>query len=616
MSDVSVAFTGNASSVIKAYEKQIEKQADAIAKLKAMKEASKDVGNEVERSLGRKARRIIEDLQTPLEKYLAKHKEIKQMARSGLLDAEQYRRATVQAKAYFHTQVENSKKAVQQNRLAGDEVKRLSGKYEEAERKAREVAASNNAAFGPKMLSDLRGIAGAMGLGTGIAGALDLIISKSKTALEVAKEAFEVTRNFASTEELTTLNLASLSPSEQDDFLKEITAMSERLDISELSLHKRFQTAVSSREGASLEDTLKTVEASYGYSRKDDEAGQAATSFGLGMVNRGWSPEEGMGLLQMTGKVSKIEDPRLLSQYVAPALMRGLQAGFSEQEASGLFGAISTGLVDRTGERTKTAINSLLDSVSTYKLKGDEEVPGATTEDKLRWLIANKKKGSEFVEKASLGESRSMFREFFKSGTPYQNFERNVTELPSQEKLGEFFRTSSEMRYNTKPQRVARVGDRLDTRMENLLKSQDENRQKAAKYYEEFDKWADMTGTTSVGKQVYKTKLWMQGGDLEDTIGAYENLRQGLGSKMYGVGASRNTDGSWNKGWLGSSLDATERADAQKTMVGLDKTIAEMKRLGDLMEKNNRLLEQQGEFQQQTAANTTRSPVLDNNDHD
>ena len=634
----------------------IEKQTSQILELRKMQAATQDVGKEIERSLGRKARKVLEDLKTPFDKYVDKRKQLQQLEKAGLINTKQYYAALKQAKDHYAPMTEAAKRAAEENKRAAEEVKRLGDKarsiYEVAKTsqqkyndeievlvkaykkgkltldqynqavdhtatKYKKAGESGDHAFGRGMLGYVNQMTAALGIGGGLAGAVALVAEQWKNAEKNMVSAFEMQRKFASEEELTGINLGNVAPSEREALTKGIDSLSNDIDVSKLSIHRRLRSALSRRSGdMTVDDVMNAVRSSYQFARYDDEGGSGAAGFASTMMQRGYTSDQAVGLFSAGITQANIDNPRQFAEYFSKSMVRSGQAKLGDNNAVALFGATSTALGDTTGAETSTALGSLYTAVDKYKLPGGKTIPGKNTAERLNWLIQNPQAGAKFADTAPLGQAAPTFKELIAGGKTQKDFMTYAKAIPEKDQLDEYLTKYAKERSNTKAMKSARTGDFLDQRNRGMLEAVPGSLSDLAKYREQFPEIAERSGMIGLDIKARQTWAWMKGNDSDDTADMYRAVRQNFADKAFGYGSQMRPDGTWTKGYGEAARTPLERQQAAGELKEVTKIIEKLDKLGDAIEESNRILERQENLQEQQVTNSTRNPVLDHNDHD
>ena len=671
MGNVTIPFVGDASQIIREYEKLIEKQSQQIIGLQDMKAASKESGKELQQ-LANQAKRLYEQAQTPQQRHREQIELIGRAYTKGKLTQEQYTQTMAKLKAEYNAMSPAAQRLAEETKKSEEEAKRLretalkmyrdarppQQKYTEemhlltrafkkgelsadqykiavdgVTKKYKNAEDKGMAAFGPAVLGNIKKVAVALGIGGGLTTVVKVLISHYQQLQQTHLDAFNMRRELATSEELTNANLGAVRPSEREDLKKGIAKLSKDLDIEEASIHRRFQTAISSRSGkTSLDDVLGSVRESYGLFRYNDQAGASAAGLAVSLIPEGYSPKEGVGLFAATQPKSKVADAAQFGKSFPKALTRAHQAGLSDREAGALFSAVSTSMADEGGMETATAMRGFFDALKKHKLSDEfgaesTPIPGKTEREKMLWLLQHKKEAAEFADTAPLGAGSTTWRDFFAGGTAFQNYQQYTKEIPKRELLGKYADAVAKGKENTPNMRAARTDDFIKQAQERMLKAISVQQAETAKYIDEFENVATKAGIPAYSQWLGKKDLMLDdmvlGKDPKNVANMYRTwVRQLLANRAYGPQAEYKPGVGWESPMPHlAAATATEREQARQQIIEVDKIIQALDMLHLDMEYNNRLLERQEEEAKKGNLEVRRlirapDPIRNNSDKD
>jgi len=387
---------------------------------RAQREKARAIRRENEQ-MGREARQVWEQTATPLERYNAKVARLKQLLDAGKLSQDQYNRAVGQAK-----------------------------------RKLDEAGRSGQDAFGPKAIGFAKQLAGALGIGAGVAGAVQLIRSEYEAMIEVQRTANQLSMTAAQAQESALTNLGATTEAGRDKFIQQVTRIAGDLGVSEAEVYKRASDALSARGDQPVSAAMQAVRSSFAFAPGDTAAGIAASGAALdiGAVTGATAPES-LGYLQAVGQRARITDPRKLAVNLPPALRASMANGANARTAGALFAAMTQGMADPTGESSRTATISFAQQLRNFE--GGPAWAGLSMRERIGRLQSDAEMRRQFLESASFEKrAQAPVEELLSGGSTAKAFAQFRQGLPGMEEAGELFRQASAVKSGAGLQKVAR----------------------------------------------------------------------------------------------------------------------------------------------------------------
>jgi len=286
-----------------------------------------------EEEYGRAARQVLQQIQSPQERYNAKLRQLGTLLRAGKLSQDQFTRAARQAK----------------------------GELDGAGR-------AGDKAFGPNALSMVRSFASALGMTGGVAGAVMLIRNEYQTMLDTMQRAKEASMPLADAQIKALRNLGATSEKERDRFTDALTALSAETGVPERDLYLRASSALSARGALSVDTALGAVRESARLVPESAEEGTAVAGAALDLakITGVEDAKKNIGLLMAIGQTARITQVGPLAENVAPAVTGLTARGGTAREAGAIFSALTGGMADPTGRRSATAAITLGEELAKF----------------------------------------------------------------------------------------------------------------------------------------------------------------------------------------------------------------------------------------------------------
>jgi hypothetical protein len=219
---VVVEMTGEEAKLLKSLENAATAFAGVDGSIAKITASARAAAKE-EEQLATAAKRVYDETRTPAEQHNARMERLNALLKSGKLDQETYGRAA---------------------KMAGDELAAAGEK--------------GHKAFGPEALGMVKTFAGALGIGTGLAGAIAMIKHEWKAVIETQKRALEATLPMADAQARFrgAAGFKDLAEAEEAD--KKIEEISQATGVKGVDLYKDAAAAMKNRFG---QDKGKAMEA-------------------------------------------------------------------------------------------------------------------------------------------------------------------------------------------------------------------------------------------------------------------------------------------------------------------------------------------------------------------
>jgi hypothetical protein len=286
-------------------------------------------------------------------------------------------------------------------------------------------------------------------------------------------------------------NMAGATDTERQQTLASITGISTETGVEERFVANAFAQALSA-SGGNIQASMKAVkQASMFLADQPEEIAEyAGALLDLGKVTNRmtggkFDAEVAKGLLIKVGAMSRVVDPRMQAQNIAPALigMQGLNATASE--AAALFASISNAAADVKGAMTGTGTISFAEQLRGFgaeerKIKGGGTAPAIagwgemTMGERIRYLQSNQDIASQFLDQLTLEKKVQVpFEQLLTDATSEaaKAFAANVQSFGGAEDFRKAARSVQES-YGLDPlERVAQI-DRASKQAVDQLKTQ------------------------------------------------------------------------------------------------------------------------------------------------
>jgi hypothetical protein len=247
------------------------------------------------------------------------------------------------------------------------ETKKLQAALDGTNKELGSVANTGVSAFGPNALSMVKSLAGALGVGTGLAGAVQLARKEYEAFLAVQDRAKQSTLTVAGAEIVALRNLGAKTPKERDDFLTSIEKISSDTGVAQSDLLMRSSEALSARGNLPVSSVLRAIKASAMIAPESQDEGKflAGASLDIGKIT-GATPEQAMGYMMVVGEQARVTATGKIAENVAPAMTGAMATGASPQVAGAVWGALTQGINDNEGRIAANASIGLAAELKKY----------------------------------------------------------------------------------------------------------------------------------------------------------------------------------------------------------------------------------------------------------
>jgi len=500
--------TSDNKELLKSIEQTQKRMIELEKQLGKTSASSKKLTAE-ERALGREAKKVMEEVQSPTERYNAKLVKLKTLLEKDKISAEEFGRASVKAK---HDMLVAQKKLEEQNKKSDTRVQEATQKQKELaqagkavfdqsrtplQRHNRELgklkylyrqgaigqrtynaavrqatfeynkaAMAQRGAFGRTALAGVRSLTAAFGIGGGLYTAVSLVRGEIDAMYEKWERMKEATKETADPQIAALRNLGASSIEERNKFTKLIADLSERTGVSQEDLYSRASDALSARGDLPVTMAMRAVAASAQIAPESAEIGKplAGVALDIAKIERGMSPEQAIGFTMGVGQMARVTETGSLAENVAPALTAGVANDASLQNAGALWAAITQGMADPTGRKSGNTTASLTTQLREFLPKV------GTMDERLKILQEDPKLRAKFLDDASFEKKAQATVEQILAGegaaaTAYEQFK---TRIPGRQRSGEIFREQVGLIAGDEIQKTAAIARDFSTAAKNL----------------------------------------------------------------------------------------------------------------------------------------------------
>lgn len=285
------------------------------------------------------------------------------------------------------------------------------GRMAESGKKVEEVGKGLGGAFS-STVGPIKEIAGLLGVGSGIAGMVAKVREELENIKALQSEKGQTQITIAQSAQDVRRNMEGMSKEAVQGFLEGLKGISKETGVSQAVINSSGASALSA-SGQNTEASLAAVEQASKYlaDRPDQIALFASSLLDMMKVTGTSDAATNQGYLSMVGAKSRVVDPLLQAQNIAPALIGMRSFGATAPEASAMFSALSEYSADATGAITKTASIRLAQQMSEFfhenkKAKRTAEAYGfdsTSMTGQLQTLWSDPKLAKTFVEGSDFG---------------------------------------------------------------------------------------------------------------------------------------------------------------------------------------------------------------------
>ena len=484
--------------------KRIEQAEGGVeAALKAIGRAGKAAAAD-QAVLERAAVRVLKSIETPQERHNQKIAELNRLYGANKLTVDQFRRALTQVR---------------------EEYARATTATEENTGALENAADAGSRAFGSAMLSQVKGLLAALGLGGGLAGVLGLVNREYDAIVEKQAESARQSMTAADAQIKFLRNLQPETAAERDKAIADVEALAMETGVSAKDLYLRAGSAMSARGALSKEAAYKAVEASARLVPEDMGEGEevAGAALDLMKVTGGQDAEGAVGFLMEIVRRARLTKTGAVARNVVQPLIASMGRGDTEAEAAALFAAITTGAGDVRGEQSGTAMATLAQQLS-------EELPELPS---TRARIEAVQKSPQLQQKIIpelKGEAKTkgvMEQLLTGQGGISAAYQEYLATMPGVEESAETYRNLVGLIQGTEIQRTAAFGRTLDASMEQLATA-DQRGARIGMIREKFGPMLRQTGMGALDTKLEGLSVRASGDDLKDFLSSIEEQERSL----------------------------------------------------------------------------------------
>ena len=198
-----------------------------------------------------------------------------------------------------------------------------------------------------------------------------------------------------------------------------VRSESQRLGMSERDLTMAVSDALSARGDADAKTAVEAVTAAAELRRfnPSELPGLSASALDISK-GTGLDLKSSLGFLLQTGTLSRVTDMEKLSKNVAPAVIGGMQFGASREFSGGLTAALTQGIVDPTGESSRTTSVQLMKQMREF---GTAENLGGVEETFKRLQTDAELRKSFFADASFESKALPAVEALFQQGSAVAN---------------------------------------------------------------------------------------------------------------------------------------------------------------------------------------------------
>lgn len=446
--------------------------------------------------LERAAKKVIDSIATPQDRYNQKVAELNRLYGAGKLTVEQFRTAMTKVRGEYellNTTVDANAAKIQQSADAGIR------------------------AFGPQIVSQVRGLIGALGITGGLAGALQLINKEYDAIKERQAASARESMTVADAEINALRNLGPTTAAERDEFLTAIQQMSRETGVSRKDLYLRAASALSAKGALPTETALQAVELSAQLVPEDAEEGEAVAGSMLDIMKLTGSkdPNAALGLLARVGEQSRIKSTGYLAKNVAPGLVTDILRGDKPEEAAALFSTISQAIVDTTGEKSRVIMSKLADQLE--EALPEEKTGLKSTRERIEAIQKDPKLQKRLIPELKLGATGGGPLEVLLKGEGQttETYRQFLADATTMEENAEYITNQIDLIRGTELQRTAQFGRTVKTAAEELAVA-DQPGARIGLVREQFVPLLKQVGMGDMATKLEELSVRASGDELED----------------------------------------------------------------------------------------------------
>ncbi|MBN1590851.1 MAG: hypothetical protein JW888_15165, partial [Pirellulales bacterium] len=481
-------------------------------------------------------------------------------------------------------------------------LSQLRGEYE---------AASNagEKAFGSRAMFMVKNLAGALGVGAGLAGVLAAVRAEYQHLIEVQREAAGISKTVTEVQETALTNLGAETPAERDAFIARVKAIAKERRVGEKEVYARASDALSARGTMSVDQAMGAVSASFLFAPGNAGAGQAGAGAALdiGRITN-WTPEQALGYMLAVGSKARVTDPQKLAMNLAPALTAGMTNQGTPETSGALWAALTQGMADPTGERSRTAMISLVNQLR-------EQVPEEKTlSGRIALLQRDEARRQEFLDAATFEQAaKAPVRELLGGGQTAAAYAEFRRDLPAGDEASQLFLRRVEVREAAELQRTAAFDRQVQGTVEGLA-SLDQTRARLGILRDKFGPILRQSGQNAIETRMNQLIVDLHGGDLGDFANEIDRQARRLSDPLRetreSIGGYRLFPGS---GY--AALADAERRQATAPSPSQSEQVELLRELATSLRNIEQNTRDTAESSNRAAARPLASPAVNHRDH-
>lgn len=331
-SEIAYKLTAEEKQAVDAIRKVAEAYGKVEGGVKKVSEETKKAKKE-QAEMGRLAKRIMEEARTPAERYCEQIKKIDQLYLDGKINIKQYEDATRRA----HNEMIKAGNAGQ-------------------------------TAFGQKALGAVKNLAAALGVGSVLYTAINVIRGEYQAIIDLQERVKTASLGVADAEAAALRNLGPKSEDDVRQYLKQVEQISRSTGVSQKDINNIASEALSARGDLSVQEAMRAVEAGVKMAPDNAETAQGLAGGALDIKKAipNISSEQAVGYMMKVAKKARLTDVGEVSRALGPILTADMASGGNEASSSAMFAALSQMTADPHGRRTKTAGIQFLSQLAKY----------------------------------------------------------------------------------------------------------------------------------------------------------------------------------------------------------------------------------------------------------
>lgn len=296
-----------------------------------------------------------------------------------------------------------------------------------------------------------------------------LVTNEYQRMLDTQKKIAELQNNEAGARRALMFNLAATPAAEREKYAAGLEQVARETGMSRSVIFNAGSEAGSARGNLSLDDSLEAVRLA-ARARPDDPETMTAMAKGLldmSHVTGTNDPKQNFGFLLGALDPARIENPVRFGMNIIPAMTASKEFGNSAQQSRAMAAAISSQLVDLTGEKTKTAMIQLDSGLAEF-FKGKPEL--TNSQSRMEFLQQNPSMWNSFRKKFTADTSTEpILEKMATQGGDGMGIYRGALGLPGLEEGGANAETLIQQLNKDPKQQSASIGRKTNAAIESVL---------------------------------------------------------------------------------------------------------------------------------------------------